>query len=217
MPQTSLDHTSLEFVLAFQNRVQQALDRGREGQIQFIRDMSPRRDATVQFQVGQKAWLKVDECSIHGNKHFKIPWTGQFPILAVTPSTATLDIPEHWRLLSNTFHFDKLLPARQRPAEVAPPDVSPPAPPVLIQDGQSWYEVDEVVKHAWRGRRQQERQLQLHYLVRFKGSSDAYDVWRPATLLIAHGAGGCSPHIARYHHLFNIPLPPRVGRRVGGG
>jgi hypothetical protein len=174
-------------VLAFQNRVQQALDRGREGQIQLIRDMSPRRDATVQFQVGQKAWLKADECPIHGNKHFKFPWTGPFPILAVTPSTATLAIPEHWRLLSHTFHFDKLRPARPRPAEVGPPDVSPPAPPVLIQDGQSWYEVDKVVKHAWRGRRQQDGQRQLHYLVRFKGYSDAYDVWRPATLLTAHG------------------------------
>jgi hypothetical protein len=205
MPQTSLDPRSLEFVLAFQNRVQQALDKGREGQIQLIRDMSPQRDNTVHFQVGQQAWLKADECPIHGNKHFKFPWTGPFTILAVTPSTATLAIPEHWRLMSNTFHFDKLRPARPRPAAVGPPDVAPPAPPVLIQDGQSWYEVDKVVKHAWRGRRQQDGRRQLHYLVRFKGYSDAYDVWRPATLLAAHG---CSPHIARYHHLFNIPLPP---------
>ncbi len=35
MPQTSLDPGSLEFVLAFQNRGQQALDRGCGGQIQL--------------------------------------------------------------------------------------------------------------------------------------------------------------------------------------
>ncbi len=37
LPQTSLDPRSLEFVAAIQNRIQQALDRGREGQIQLIR------------------------------------------------------------------------------------------------------------------------------------------------------------------------------------
>jgi hypothetical protein len=123
--------------------------------------------------------------------------------VAVTPSTATLELPEHWRLLSSTFHFDKLRPFRPRPAAVGPPE--PPPPPALIQDGQSWYEVDRVVKHAWRGRRQPDGQRPLHYMVRFKGYSDAYNVWRPATLLAAQG---CADHISRYHQLFNIPIPP---------
>jgi hypothetical protein len=214
LPQTSLDPRSLEFVLAFQNRVQQALDKGREGQVQLLDAMSSRRDATVQFQVGQEAWLKSDECPIPGNKHFKLPWTGPFRIIAVTPSTATLDVPEHWRLLSNTFHFNKLSPCRPRPVELGRDP--PPPPPVLIQDGQSWYEVDRVVNHAWRGRRQRDGQRQLYYWVRFKGYSDAYNVWRPATLLASQG---CTPHIVRYHHLFNLPIPPvpLPGRGPGGG
>ena len=145
VPQTSLDPRSLEFasVLSFRNRVQQALDRGREDQVQLIRDMAPRRDPTVHFRVGEQAWLRADECPIPGEKHFKFPWTGPFPIVAVTPSTATLDLPEHWRLLSSTFHFDKLRPFRPRPAEFGLP--VPPPPPALIQD-----------KHAWRGRHERD-------------------------------------------------------------
>ena len=66
VPQTSLDPRSLEFasVLSFQNRVQQALDRGREDQVQLIRDMAPQRDPTVHFRVGEQAWLRADECPI---------------------------------------------------------------------------------------------------------------------------------------------------------
>ncbi len=89
--------------MSFKNRVQQALDRGREGQIRLIRAMDARRDPAVHFEVGQAAWLRSDECPIPGDKHFKLPWTGPFVITAVTASTATLDLPEHWRLLSNTF------------------------------------------------------------------------------------------------------------------
>ncbi len=88
---------------------------------------------------------------------------------------------------------------------------------MLIQDGQSWYEVDCVVKHAWRGRRQRGGQRQLHYLVQFKGYSDAYNVWRPAALLQAQG---CAAHISRYHQLLNLPSPwlnPVGGRGTGEG
>ena len=130
-------------------------------------------------------------------------------------------MPEHWRKLSSTFHFDKLRPFRPRLEAVGPP--VPPPPPVLTQDGLSWYDVDRIVKHAWRGRRQRDGQRQLHYLVRFKGYSDAYNVWRPAALLQAQG---CAAHISRYHQLFNLPLPlaepsrgegGRGGGRTGGG
>lgn len=211
LPQTSLDPRSLEFVTAFQNRVQQALDRGKESQVQLIRDMAPRRDSTVQFRVGDQAWLRSDECPIPGNKHFKFPWTGPFTILAVTPSTATLELPEHWRLLSSTFHFDKLRPFRPRPEAVGAS--LPPPPPALIQDGQAWYEVERIVNHATRGRRQRDGHRPMHYMVRFKGYSDAYNVWRPASLLAAQG---CIPHIAHYHHLYKIPLPPAGPLAAGG-
>ena len=103
-----------------------------------------------------------------------LSWTGPFDLKAVIASTATLDLPEHWRLLSNTFHVYKLRPYQPRPGDLGPPD--PPPPPALIQEGQSWYEVDLVVKHSWRGRRHPNGQRQLHYMVLFKGYSDAYNV-----------------------------------------
>ena len=135
----------------------------------------------MQFQAGQKALLRADECLIQGNKHFEFPWTGSFDFKAVTASTTTLDQPEHWRLLSNTFHFNKLRSYQPRPGDVGPPE--PPPLPALIQEGQAWYEVDRVVKHSWKGRRQPNGQRQLHYMVLFKWFSDSYNVWRPATLL----------------------------------
>jgi hypothetical protein len=204
VPQTSLDPRSLEFETAFENRVHQALDRGREGQVQLIRNMAPQRDPAVHFQVDVHAWLRADECPIPGDKHFKLPWTGPFTILAATPSNATLDLPEHWRLLSSTSHFNKLCPFRPRLEAVGPPVPRPP--PVLIQDGQSWYEVDRVVKNAWRGRSQRDGQRQLH--------SDADNVWRPAALLQAQG---CAAHISRYHQLFNRHTPLAEPTRGEGG
>ncbi len=84
--------------------------------------MTQHQDPTVQVQVGQKAWLCADECPIQVNKHFKFPWTGPFDVKAVTGSTAKLNLHEHWRLLSNTFHFNQLLPYQPRPGDVDPPD-----------------------------------------------------------------------------------------------
>ena len=204
-PQSALDPMSLEFVTSFQNRLQTALDKGRESQIRLIKSMDTRRDQSIRFQVGNEAWLRSNHCPIPGNKHFRLPWTGPFRITAVTPSTATLDLPEHWRLLSHTFHFDKLSPYRVRPPEIGPTAVPPP--PVLLQDGTLWYEVDRVVAHAWRGRKRPDGRRTLHYWVRFKGYSDAYNLSRPCSLLLEQGAQG---HLLRYHRAFNVPLPPEL-------
>ena len=50
------------------------------------------------------------------------------------------------------------------------------------------------------------------YMVRFKGYSDAYNVWRPAT-----AAKGCAAHTTSYHQLFNIPIPPPEDEGDWGG
>ena len=50
-------------------------------------------------------------------------------------------------------------------------------------------------KPAWRGRHQRDGQRQLHYLVRLKGYSDAYNVWRPVTILQDLGCADPLPPI----------------------
>jgi len=210
LPHSSLDHRSLEFAASFQNRVQQARDLGRAGQISMIRSMDKKRDPSVQFRVGASAWVRSEMCPIPGDKHFLLPWAGPFPILAVSPSTATLDIPEHWRT-AKTFHFDKLALYRPRPPEVGP-SLDPPQP-VLLPDGTSWYEVESVVRHAWRGRRNSLGQRKLYYLVKFKGYSAAFNAWHSAESLVQHGA---NPIIAHYHELYNVPRPPMLEEPGGG-
>jgi hypothetical protein len=67
--------------------------------------LGQRRRRVLDWHASEQAWLRAEECPIPGDKHFKFPWTGPFTNLAVTPSTATLELPNHWRLLSSTFHF----------------------------------------------------------------------------------------------------------------
>ena len=220
LPHSSVDCRSLEFVTSFHNRIQQARDMGRAGQMRLIRCMDKRRDPSVHFVVGGKAWLRTSICPIPGDKHFQLPWSGPFPITVVTASTATLDLPEHWRM-ATTFHFDKLAPHQPRPPSMGP-SVDPP-PPVILPDGSSWLEADRVVKHAWRGRKDRLGRRQLYYLVKYKGFSDAYSRWHPSAQLLEHGAEHL---IDDYHQLYNLPRPPSgdSGRggvggvgRVGGG
>ena len=73
IPPTSLDSLSLKFVLSIHIRVQQALDKGKEGRFQLIRDMAPRSDQSVLFGVGEKVLLRADDCPISGNKTIQIP------------------------------------------------------------------------------------------------------------------------------------------------
>jgi hypothetical protein len=120
--------------------------------------------------------LEPDLKPIPGREHFNLSsrHSGRpFTILAVTPPSPT-PLPQRWRLLSSTTstsHFDNSgfsRGGRAGPIQVRRPPPGPgrwppvwklrgrrsrprpPSPPVLIQDGQSWYEVERVVKYAWR-------------------------------------------------------------------
>jgi hypothetical protein len=106
LPSTAADPQSLEFVQAFQTRLRQALDVGREGQVQMVEAMDKRRDPTLQYKVGDRAWLAWSETPVPGEKHFQCKWMGPFRILATSMSTVSLELPEHWQLTSNTFHLE---------------------------------------------------------------------------------------------------------------
>ena len=108
LPSTSLDPESLEFVVSFKTRLQEAWDVGRQGQIKLIETMDSRRDLSHTLVAGDWAYLDSAETPIPGENHFRCKWAGPFPVTAATDSTATLSLPEHWQLSSNTFHVDKL-------------------------------------------------------------------------------------------------------------
>ena len=81
---------------------------GRLAQIQLIEVLDKRRDPRNTLAVGDWAYVNADITPIPGNPHFRVKYAGPFLVKAVSVSTATLDLPEHWQLSTNTFHVDKL-------------------------------------------------------------------------------------------------------------
>ena len=187
MPTTSLDPASLEFVESFRTRLQSARDQARQEQCKLLQTLNARRDPRQTFQVGGYAWLKSDECPIPGDKHFRLPWAGPYKVVALTPSTATLELPEHWRLLSNTFHFQKLLPFRERLGQI-------PAPKrhsgVMVPCENGQQEVEKLLRQRWVGRRSHETgQRNCQYWVKWSGLPAGFNSWVDARVLEAHGGG----------------------------
>jgi hypothetical protein len=74
LPSSAVDPQSLEFVLSFQTRLRQALGVGREGQVQMVEAMDKLRDPTLQYKVGEWAWLAWSETPVPGEKHFQCKW-----------------------------------------------------------------------------------------------------------------------------------------------
>ena len=124
LPDKAIDARSLEFVQSFQTRVQEAVDVARLGQLKLIAALDQGRDFNSALSVRDFAYLSAEVTPTPGDKHFRCRWDGPFPVLAVTASTATLELPEHWQVASNTFHVDKLKKYIPR-AGIPPP---PPRP-----------------------------------------------------------------------------------------
>ena len=73
------------------------------------------------LSVGDFAYLSAEVTPSQGDKHFCCKWDGQFPVLAVTALTATLELLEHWQVESKTFHVDKLKKYNPRAGNPPPP------------------------------------------------------------------------------------------------
>ena len=93
-----------------------AVDVARLGQLKLIAALDQGRDFNNALAVGDFAYLLAEVIPTPGDKRFRCKWDGPFPALAVTASTATLELPEHWQVASNTFHVDKLKSTSQGPA-----------------------------------------------------------------------------------------------------
>ena len=187
MPTTSLDPASIEFVESFRSRLQAARDQARMEQCTLLKTLNSRRDPRLQFHVGGFAWLRSEECPIPGDKHFRLPWAGPYKVVAVTPSTATLELPEHWRLLSNTFHFNKLLPFRESLARRA---AVGPRSGVMISLENGPQEVERLLRQRWVGRRSPTTgQRRCQYWVKWYGLPAGFNSWVEAHTLRAQPGG----------------------------
>ena len=203
LPFSALDPLSLEFVEAFQTRLQQALDLGREGQVRMVAAMDQGRDTRYQYNVGDWAFLASTETPVPGENHFQCKWTGPFPILATTTSTVTLELPEHWQLLSNTFHVDKVKPYVPR-AGAEPPPARPRQfkrrPPDNLGT------IARISQHRRTGRILKDgRRANLQYFVHWQGLPIAYGEWLDLRQLqqLAHS----DRHIQSYCRIHNVSNP----------
>jgi hypothetical protein len=120
----ALYSTSLEFVLSFQTRFQEALDVGRLAQSHLIENMDKRLDLGYALAVGDWAmWMlrSLPYLVIHIsglNTRASLCQSGHY---LYAGSTATLEIPEHWQISTNTFNVDKLKQYVARDGAPLPP------------------------------------------------------------------------------------------------
>ena len=203
LPSSAVDPQSLEFVLSFQTRLRQALDVGREGQVQMVEAMDKLRDPTLQYKVGDWAWLAWSETPVPGDKHFQCKWMGPFKILATSISTVSLELPEHWQLTSNTFHVEKVRPYVLRDGQPLPPP-RPRRFKARLPDELGT--IRRISAHRRTGRLQADgRRAQLQYFVHWVGLPQAYGEWLnvEAVLLLPRA----EEHISSYCRVFAVPHP----------
>ena len=203
LPATSIDPLSLDFVLSFQNRLRQAWDVGREGQVQMVEAMDKLRDPSLQYKVGEWAWLAWSETPVPGDKHFQCTWMGPFRILATSTSTVSLELPEHWQLTSNTFHVEKVRPYVLREGQPPPP---PRPRRFKARPSDDLGTIRRISGHRRTGRLQADGQrAQLQYFVHWEGLPPAYGEWLKVedVLRLPRGAA----HIATYCRVFAVPHP----------
>ena len=170
----ALDPASLEFVLAFHTRLQEALDVGRLAQSHMIEKLDKQRDPRQALAVGDWAYVDAEITPIPGNPHFRVKYAGPFLVKAVTTSTATLAIPEHWQISTHTFNVDKLKKHIIRAGDPLPPCPRRFAKRVAANQGV----VSRVTHHRRTGRVGVDgRRSVLQFYVHWQGLPSAYGEW----------------------------------------
>ena len=126
--------------------------------------------AYKKFEVGDKVWL--DACNLHLKTTCKLTprRLGPFEIIEeISPVVYKLRLPSAWRI-HDVFHASLLTPQVVTTEYRIP--IVPPLPELV--DGESEFEVENILQHKRIGRKKE-----IRYLVQWRGYSRAESTWEP--------------------------------------
>ena len=126
--------------------------------------------AYKKFEVGDKVWLDARNLHLKTTRKLTPRRLGPFEIIEeITPVVYKLRLPSAWRI-HDVFHASLLTPQVVTPEYGLPP--MPPLPELV--DGESEFEVENILRHKHVGRKKE-----LRYLVQWRGYSRAESTWEP--------------------------------------
>jgi hypothetical protein len=165
-----------------------------EAQKRYQHYADKKRSPAPDFKVGDKVFLNSKNVkTTRPAKKLAEKNLGPYEIID-QPGTLsfTLRLPKSMRALHPVFHVSQLEPA---PSNTIPNRVQPPPPPVEI-DGESEYEISEILDSKIDNRR---RQCKLLYLVRWEGyqGTDEETSW-----MLASELDHASEVVAEFHSAY---------------
>jgi Chromo (CHRromatin Organisation MOdifier) domain len=194
-------------VYRFTAEMQQALAKAKrclEAAQQRQKAYADKHRSPVKIKVGDMVLLsgKNIELKHPGSRKLLPKWLGPFKVTAkVNPMAFALELPPTMRRLHHVFHTSLLAPYHSSGA------VKPP-PPVLLEDGNEEYEVEQILDHKVVSRRKQRK---TDYLIKWSGYSHEHNSWEPEENMT-----NCNELLQEYHSKLANKLHGTVpGRRRG--
>ena len=126
--------------------------------------------AYKKFEVGDKVWLDARNLRLKTTRKLMPRRLGPFEIIEeITPVVYKLWLPSAWRI-HDVFHASLLTPQVITPEYRVPPE--PPLPELV--DGESEFEVENILRHKFVGCKKE-----IRYLVQWRRYSRAESTWEP--------------------------------------
>ena len=135
--------------------------------VEFQKKWYDKKHTPMHFSVGD--WVMLAATNLRQqrpNKKLSDRYLGPFKVIEVVGEQAyKLDLPDKWTI-HPVFHVSLLEPYKSRPGE--DPASHPEA--TLLEDGDEWYEIEEILDDR-------RRRGRTEYLVRWMGYTPAHDQW----------------------------------------